>query len=99
MIRRPPRSTLFPYPPLFRSHAPVGLELDVVARIPGRDLRLDRSRRAERARRDRQPGRAERHDAARRPDRLSDHADDDCRARVDAPVAPTAAPTAPTAPF
>src|SRR3712207_6913299 len=26
MIRRPPRSTLFPYTTLFRSHQPVGLE-------------------------------------------------------------------------
>src|SRR2546430_13424672 len=27
MIRPPPRSTLFPYPPLFRSHGVLGLEL------------------------------------------------------------------------
>src|SRR5436309_12715242 len=38
MIRRPPRSTLFPYTTLFRSHLGVAL-----ARDPGRDpLGLDR---------------------------------------------------------
>src|SRR2546430_5552048 len=30
MIRRPPRSTLFPYTTLFRSHAVIALELRVV---------------------------------------------------------------------
>src|SRR3712207_7521240 len=39
MIRRPPRSTLFPYTTLFRSHAPrqaqrVGQRLGVVAIVP-----------------------------------------------------------------
>src|SRR5258708_14566439 len=29
MIRRPPRSTLFPYTTLFRSHLLIGLDLDV----------------------------------------------------------------------
>src|SRR2546430_5678282 len=49
MIRRPPRSTLFPYPPLFRSHDPnqaadlvadletVQLPLEVSARWQGDD--------------------------------------------------------------
>src|SRR5688572_1998233 len=40
MIRRPPRSTLFPYTTLFRSRAPVVHELqpeDVVAGTPDRD--------------------------------------------------------------
>src|SRR2546430_11749538 len=35
MIRRPPRSTLFPYTTLFRSHDPVGLDVrDVVEQQP-----------------------------------------------------------------
>src|SRR3712207_8374334 len=48
MIRRPPRSTLFPYTTLFRSHLPVLLaglrEADSgVNRDPGRvDARIDR---------------------------------------------------------
>src|SRR3989442_6800242 len=33
MIRRPPRSTLFPYTTLFRSHHPLGLEVEVPARV------------------------------------------------------------------
>src|SRR5258707_11026396 len=37
MIRRPPRSTLFPYTTLFRSHhAPLGRELDGVLQVEGR---------------------------------------------------------------
>src|SRR5207253_1037811 len=79
-------------------HDPVGLELDVVARIPGRDLRLDRYRRAERARRDRQPRRAECDDAACRADGLSDHSDQDRRAGVDAPVPTAPSPPPPTPP-
>src|SRR3989442_11822789 len=35
MIRRPPRSTLFPYTTLFRSHA---AELDVLVRFEEQDL-------------------------------------------------------------
>src|SRR5436309_6702036 len=77
---------------------PIGLELDVVPGIPGRNLRLNRHHRAERAWRDGQPGRAERHDTARRPDRLSEHADEDRRAGVDAPTPPTPAAAAPTSP-
>src|SRR5256885_8848879 len=42
MIRRPPRSTLFPYTTLFRSHQHlaaglVGIELDVIAHAVGRE--------------------------------------------------------------
>src|SRR2546429_1768935 len=42
MIRRPPRSTLFPYTTLFRSHGR-GLQGRVVLRVraAARDLRLD----------------------------------------------------------
>src|SRR3989475_6568384 len=40
MIRRPPRSTLFPYTTLFRSHADTAHEGGVVQR---RDLHLQRS--------------------------------------------------------
>src|SRR2546430_3031579 len=36
MIRRPPRSTLFPYTTLFRSQWAVGLELFLLARDPWR---------------------------------------------------------------
>src|SRR5215211_5821952 len=36
MIRRPPRSTLFPYTTLFRSHAP-GAELGAASRPAARD--------------------------------------------------------------
>src|SRR5688572_32769323 len=39
MIRRPPRSTLFPYTTLFRSHVPVAalvaVELELVAAVRG----------------------------------------------------------------
>src|SRR5688572_31337798 len=41
MIRRPPRSTLFPYTTLFRSAGEVRLERDVVA---GRHVRRGRGR-------------------------------------------------------
>src|SRR3712207_7496359 len=34
MIRRPPRSTLFPYPTLFRSVVPVGKEIEQVTNGP-----------------------------------------------------------------
>src|SRR2546430_12220771 len=34
MIRRPPRSTLFPYTTLFRSQAPIGETLHRLARLP-----------------------------------------------------------------
>src|SRR3712207_8405197 len=37
MIRRPPRSTLFPYTTLFRSDGPVGLGLGVQPVPDGRD--------------------------------------------------------------
>src|SRR5437763_4867738 len=76
----------------------IGLELDVVPGIPGRNLRLNRHHRAERAWRDGQPGRAECDNAARRPDGLSDHSHKDSRAGVDAAVAPTPAPAAATSP-
>src|SRR3712207_8125635 len=43
MIRRPPRPTLFPYPPLFRSGSGAGE--DVLSRQRGRDrIRLHRRR-------------------------------------------------------
>src|SRR2546422_9104494 len=35
MIRRPPRSTLFPYTTLFRSHAPVVTLVDTPGAYPG----------------------------------------------------------------
>src|SRR5947207_7296719 len=76
----------------------IGLELDIVPGIPGRNLRLNRHQGAERAWRDGQAGRAECDNAARRPDRLSDHADDDRRAGVDAAVAPTPTPPPPPRP-
>src|SRR5258707_12442223 len=38
MIRRPPRSTLFPYTTLFRSHAPVERRLGLIPSPPGDDL-------------------------------------------------------------
>src|SRR3989449_11490347 len=41
MIRRPPRSTLFPYTTLFRSPAPVHLRLWPVHRGPARELLVD----------------------------------------------------------
>src|SRR3712207_8343233 len=53
MIRRPPRSTLFPYTTLFRSAGPVGLAAIMTAQLygPGRivaidlaDSRLERAR-------------------------------------------------------
>src|SRR3712207_8820548 len=34
MIRRPPRSTLFPYTTLFRSHLPGDLDAQRVAQVP-----------------------------------------------------------------
>ena len=34
MIRRPPRSTLFPYTTLFRSHADGMLHIDLVREVP-----------------------------------------------------------------
>src|SRR3712207_8702971 len=48
MIRRPPRSTLFPYTTLFRSHHPVLHVVDGVGDVVGEvhDLRLDAARRA-----------------------------------------------------
>src|SRR2546427_8047715 len=49
MIRRPPRSTLFPYTTLFRSHAAHHLRLDQSARghqVPGRGGGHVRRRRA-----------------------------------------------------
>src|SRR3989454_9289151 len=39
MIRRPPRSTLFPYTTLFRSHATVGVHDDLAAGQAGVALR------------------------------------------------------------
>src|SRR2546422_8490418 len=39
MIRRPPRSTLFPYTTLFRSRRGAGAERDVTARADGLDVR------------------------------------------------------------
>src|SRR2546425_1707657 len=50
MIRRPPRSTLFPYTTLFRSHVPAGLspgvnEFEAVRMLTDRHLNLcDHSR-------------------------------------------------------
>src|SRR2546425_7565839 len=48
MIRRPPRSTLFPYTTLFRSrHGPAaatGREADDAEVVPGRDAEVDRTR-------------------------------------------------------
>src|SRR3989442_3787432 len=43
MIRRPPRSTLFPYTTLFRSHA-VGQRTEVVRHLLDRDAALDITR-------------------------------------------------------
>src|SRR2546423_9156409 len=43
MIRRPPRSTLFPYPPLFRSHTAGGLEAVHTTEL---DLLAERARQA-----------------------------------------------------
>src|SRR5260370_26452126 len=44
MIRRPPRSTLFPYTTLFRSGAQIGVELKLVRasalRVPGEPERM-----------------------------------------------------------
>src|SRR5258708_9285492 len=55
MIRRPPRSTLFPYTTLFRSALPVRLEIAVVRRA----RRVVDRRRAARA--DRRRSRSEEH--------------------------------------
>src|SRR2546422_5255105 len=44
MIRRPPRSTLFPYTTLFRSYYPVGSELAAAAPIsiaPGKKVEIN----------------------------------------------------------
>src|SRR5258705_5922015 len=41
MIRRPPRSTLFPYTTLFRSHDPLDLERRQVHRVQVRGLYRD----------------------------------------------------------
>src|SRR2546429_6994671 len=38
MIRRPPRSTLFPYTTLFRSHHRVGRDIEIAARERGRQM-------------------------------------------------------------
>src|SRR5687767_15489212 len=40
MIRRPPRSTLFPYTTLFRSHDGQGLVLAPVRRLAGQDVEV-----------------------------------------------------------
>src|SRR3712207_9521092 len=40
MIRRPPRSTLFPYTTLFRSNPPQGCDTDYVAALVGRTVLL-----------------------------------------------------------
>src|SRR3712207_9127834 len=40
MIRRPPRSTLFPYTTLFRSMEDAGEEVELVELIPGEDDRI-----------------------------------------------------------
>src|SRR2546422_2095705 len=48
MIRRPPRSTLFPYTPLFRSYpisialVPTGVRLSVTG-VPGRSYTIERA--------------------------------------------------------
>src|SRR2546422_7995269 len=41
MIRRPPRSTLFPYTTLFRSLAAIAAPFQSVAQLQGADRRLD----------------------------------------------------------
>src|SRR3712207_8302850 len=41
MIRRPPRSTLFPYTTLFRSSLPTGAAFLMRDRVPGLELALD----------------------------------------------------------
>src|SRR2546422_5522085 len=47
MIRRPPRSTLFPYTTLFRSLSASGLHVDAVGgRLPRNDFLLESQRRA-----------------------------------------------------
>src|SRR2546425_9328248 len=48
MIRRPPRSTLFPYTTLFRSRAHVGREVDERMAAPPQQLRRLRERGGER---------------------------------------------------
>src|SRR2546422_11244651 len=40
MIRRPPRSTLFPYTTLFRSAYPIGVERGYVTRVAAAQLTL-----------------------------------------------------------
>src|SRR5438067_2627425 len=42
MIRRPPRSTLFPYTTLFRSYACLGKRLDEEILVPDRGVRIER---------------------------------------------------------
>src|SRR2546426_10640759 len=49
MIRRPPRSTLFPYTTLFRSHMRCGEGVAVVAGARGDAEGFSQTRRAERA--------------------------------------------------
>src|SRR2546426_6503659 len=44
MIRRPPRSTLFPYTTLFRSHDPGDHPVARLRREAGREVRADRAR-------------------------------------------------------
>src|SRR3712207_7591342 len=44
MIRRPPRSTLFPYTTLFRSGGELGMRLALRDRVPGHDRRALRRR-------------------------------------------------------
>src|SRR2546422_1849910 len=51
MIRRPPRSTLFPYTTLFRSRRAVALHLPLGARRGGARLRAQRAPRPRAARR------------------------------------------------
>src|SRR5437764_1570464 len=48
MIRRPPRSTLFPYTTLFRSHAGAGAAGQALARHRDRRVRAGRQQRQDR---------------------------------------------------
>src|SRR2546426_5733792 len=48
MIRRPPRSPLFPYTPLFRSRATAAVPMPPMARPVRTALRAPRARRADR---------------------------------------------------
>src|SRR3712207_7052638 len=69
MIRRPPRSTLFPYTTLFRSHVLQRL----LCRRPGGHLRISREAQAgvEGQVEESRPGHVEHHRAAPREDRKS----------------------------